>query len=146
MSHCALDPWGAAAAERAFAKALRSRRRSSALRKVRRGCVECARLAIHEACTLARSASAGRGLREIPLDAITGSVEPNRAALFDNEFRPAAIARGRWMSVWQAEQSGAGLPPISVVPIGDGFAIRDGHHRVSVARARGAASIAALVA
>ena len=37
-----------------------------------------------------------------------------------------------------AEQRGAVLPPISVVAVGDAYAIRDGHHRVSVARARGA--------
>ena len=35
--------------------------------------------------------------------------------------------------------------PISVVPVGDGYAIRDGHHRVSVARARGALTIDAQV-
>jgi hypothetical protein len=40
-----------------------------------------------------------------------------------------------------AEQRGAGLPPVSVVPIGDSYALRDGHHRVSVARARGAIAI-----
>jgi hypothetical protein len=33
------------------------------------------------------------------------------------------------------------LPPIAVVPVADGFAVRDGHHRVSVARARGALTI-----
>ena len=38
------------------------------------------------------------------------------------------------------------LPPISVVPVGDRFAVRDGHHRVSVARARGAFAIDAIVA
>jgi hypothetical protein len=38
-------------------------------------------------------------VREIPLDAITGSVEPNRAALFDREFRPSPPARGRWLRV-----------------------------------------------
>jgi hypothetical protein len=37
------------------------------------------------------------------------------------------------------------LPPISVVPFGDGYAVRDGHHRVSVARARGALTIDAVV-
>lgn len=37
------------------------------------------------------------------------------------------------------------LPPISVVPAGDGYAVRDGHHRVSVALARGALTIDALV-
>jgi len=32
------------------------------------------------------------------------------------------------------------------VQVGDQYAIRDGHHRVSVARARGAVSIDAIVA
>ena len=36
------------------------------------------------------------------------------------------------------EEQGAGLPPISVAPVGDVYAIRDGHHRVSVAHGRGA--------
>ena len=38
------------------------------------------------------------------------------------------------------------LPPISVAAVGGAYAIRDGHHRVSVARARGALTIAAVVA
>ena len=83
---------------------------------------------------------------EIPLDAIRGSVEPNRAAHFDHEFRPGPLTRSRWLRVWHAEQRGAGLPPISVIAVGDEYAIRDGHHRVSVARARGALSIAAAIA
>ena len=41
---------------------------------------------------------------------------------------------------------GVTLPPISVVPVGDGYAIRDGHHRVSVAKALGALTISAIVA
>ena len=45
-----------------------------------------------------------------------------------------------------AEERGTVLPPISVVQVGEGYAIRDGHHRVSVARARGAATITASVA
>jgi hypothetical protein len=45
-----------------------------------------------------------------------------------------------------AIHQGIALPPISVVPVGEGYAIRDGHHRVSVAKARGALSIAAVVA
>jgi ParB-like chromosome segregation protein Spo0J len=47
----------------------------------------------------------------------------------------------RWQRVWLAEQSGAALPPISVVPIGGEYVLRDGHHRVSVAKARGALTI-----
>jgi hypothetical protein len=37
------------------------------------------------------------------------------------------------------------LPPISVVAVGDAYAVRDGHHRVSVALARGALAIDATV-
>jgi ParB-like chromosome segregation protein Spo0J len=44
-----------------------------------------------------------------------------------------------------AEQRGTLLPPIAVVRVGDAYAIRDGHHRVSVARARGAVTIDAIV-
>ena len=83
-------------------------------------------------------AQRGRRIREIPLEAICGTLEPSRATLFDRCFRPAASARRRWERLWVAEQRGAVLPPISVVAVGELYAIRDGHHRVSVARARGA--------
>ena len=45
-----------------------------------------------------------------------------------------------------AEDRGTILPPISVVPVGAGeYALLDGHHRVSVAHARGAVAIDATV-
>jgi hypothetical protein len=44
-----------------------------------------------------------------------------------------------------AEHLGKVLPPISVVPVGDRYALRDGHHRVSVAMARGALTIDARI-
>jgi len=141
MAHGHALGWNAAEAERAFDKALRAGRRASVLVRLRRGCLACARLAIHEVRSPAQF-----GVREIPLTAITGSVEPNRATLFDREFRPSRSARSRWLSVWHAEQRGAGLPPISVVAVDDGYAVRDGHHRVSVARSRGALSIVAAIA
>jgi hypothetical protein len=47
--------------------------------------------------------------------------------------------------VWLAEHQGRPLPPISVLRAGDGYVLRDGHHRVSVARARGALTIDATV-
>jgi hypothetical protein len=84
-------------------------------------------------------------VRDIPLDAIAGSLEPQRAAHFDSEFRPTTPALRRWVSVWLAEHRGTVLPPISVALVGDKYAVRDGHHRVSVARARGALSITAVV-
>jgi hypothetical protein len=84
-------------------------------------------------------------VRVIPLAAIAGTVEPSRAKLFDSAFRPKAGARCRWLRLWLAEHRGAVLPPISVVRVGNAYAVRDGHHRVSVARARGALAIDAAV-
>jgi hypothetical protein len=94
---------------------------------------------------LPRSGAPGRGIREIALEAISGTLEPSRATLFDRCFRPAGGARCRWQRLWLAEHRGAVLPPISVVAVGDAYAVRDGHHRVSVARARGALTIDATV-
>jgi hypothetical protein len=115
-------------------------------RRAPAGCVECARLVVVDGHTVGGSGD-GYGVRDIPLYAIVGSLEPNRAAQFDSEFRPSAPARSRWLGVWLAEQRSTVLPPISVASIGGGaYAVRDGHHRVSVARARGALSISATVA
>jgi hypothetical protein len=129
-------------AERAFARLARERRRASIVSRVRR-CVACTRLRVYDSVVTA--AGVGGGIREIPLEAISGTLEPSRAAQFDGDFRPAPIARARWERVWLAEQTGAPLPPITVTPVEDGFAVRDGHHRVSVARARGALTIDAIV-
>ena len=86
------------------------------------------------------------GVREIPVDAIAGTLEPSRALQFDAAFRPRRnSARRRWENIWIAEERGVTLPPISVVPVGDAYAVRDGHHRVSVARALGQVDIDAEV-
>jgi hypothetical protein len=129
-------------AERAFSRLARERRRASIVSRLRR-CVVCTRLRVYESA--AAAAGIGGGIREIPLDAISGTLEPSRAAQFDSDFRPAPVARTRWQRVWLAEQTGAVLPPIVVTPVEGGFAVRDGHHRVSVARARGALTIDAIV-
>jgi hypothetical protein len=133
-------------AERAFTRAARGRRRAALARRLRRAPADGGRLCVYGEPRLSRARADGRGgVREIPLDAISGTLEPSRAAMFDGGFRPAGRARTRWERVWLAEHRGAVLPPISVVPVDDGYAVRDGHHRVSVARARGAISIDATV-
>ena len=126
-------------AERAFNRAARGRRMAALTRRLRGLDV------IDERCLRRRRRPPGREIVEIPVDAINGTVEPSRAAQFDRDFRPAPIARTRWQRVWLAEQRGATLPPISVVAVGGSYALRDGHHRVSVARARGALTIDAQV-
>jgi hypothetical protein len=130
MHHASWIGWEATQAGRAFDRAVRARRWARS-----RG-----DLAVHE------FTHAGHGgVREIGLDEIVGTLEPSRAADFDGEFRPIRRARGRWLAVWLAETRGTGLPPISVARVAGGYAVRDGHHRVSVARARGAVTITAIV-
>ncbi len=128
-------------AEKAFARVRRARRRAVVLHTVTRRRRCWGRLPVLG--DLPPTAGAGGAVREIPLERITGTLEPTRAAMFDSDFRPAASARARWQRVWLAEHRGEVLPPISVTAVGDEYAILDGHHRVSVARARGAATIVA---
>ena len=110
--------WAHMEGERAFGQAIRARRRASLARRALRRCADCARLIVHDERTLPRRN--GGLVREIPLDAITGTFEAGRALDFDNEFRPSKRARKRWLRVWVGEHTGAGLPPIDVVQVGDG--------------------------
>jgi hypothetical protein len=137
------DHWIRFEAERAFATASRARRFAALLGRLRRLGRAAHGLPVYDEAVRRRSAP--RGVTEIPLEAIAGTTEPNRAGQFDEQFRPMPLTRSRWQRIWLAVQQGVALPPISVVPIGDGYAIRDGHHRVSVARARGAMTITARV-
>ena len=126
-------------AECAFGRAARGRRLAALTRQLR--CLDV----IDERCLRQRRHPPGREVVEIPVEAIQATLEPSRAAQFDREFRPAPIARPRWQRLWMAAQRGATLPPVEVVPFGDAYALRDGHHRVSVAIARGALTIDARV-
>jgi hypothetical protein len=129
-------------AEYAFRRATRARRRAALLGTLRR--TPAPVLDVLDERDLRRSPGLPDGIREVPLDAITATVEPARAPQFDRRFRPAGTARRRWQRVWLAEERGETLPPVSVVRFGKRYAVRDGHHRVSVARARGAATIDAV--
>jgi hypothetical protein len=131
-------------AEKAFTRARRARTRAAVLHTVTRRGRCSGRLPV--VADAPASHRAGGTVREIPLERITATLEPTRADLFDSDFRPAGGARARWQRVWLAEHRGEVLPPISVTAVGDEYAIVDGHHRVSVARARGAATIVAHLA
>lgn len=93
---------------------------------------------------LRATASSERQLREIPLDAIIGSV--GRYHDFTRSFLPRRDSdEGRWARVLLASNDLSGLPPIEVYQIGDAYFVVDGNHRVSVARQNGASSIQAYV-
>jgi hypothetical protein len=85
------------------------------------------------------------GVQTIAIASIVGTVDRHKAVSFDRWFRPAAWSRGRWTLMYLAAQRGTALPPISVYRFRDRHYLRDGHHRVSVARALGAAEIEAEV-
>jgi hypothetical protein len=85
------------------------------------------------------------GLQLIPLDSIVGTVG-RRTQEFDRAFRPTTDRlRDRWQRVATQRESGTGMPPIDVYRIGELHFVEDGHHRVSVARAKGDTTIEAHV-
>ena len=76
------------------------------------------------------------GLHAVPIDQIVGSV--GRYRDFDRAFLPRQVkTRDRWESVDRAQIEGTELPPIELYKIGETYFVKDGNHRVSVARERG---------
>ena len=85
-----------------------------------------------------------RGLQEIPLNAIVGSV--GRAEDFTRDFLPRRDSDAeRWAAVKAAVIDMKGWPPIQVYQLGDAYFVKDGNHRVSVARRLGNKTITAYV-
>ncbi len=77
--------------------------------------------------------SVRRGLQEIPLDAIIGSV--GRYTDFTRRFHPRHDSdQERWARVEVKVTGQGGLPPIEVYQVGEAYFVIDGNHRVSVAR------------
>ena len=85
-----------------------------------------------------------RGMQEILLDDVVGSV--GRYHDFDRSFLPRqSRIRDRWTNIDKAHLKDIVLPPIEVYKIGTVFFVKDGNHRVSVARERGQVYIEANV-
>jgi len=85
------------------------------------------------------------GIQPIAVDSISGTVEAARARTFDARFRPDLSEADRWRRIWLAQARGAALPPIAVYRVAGRHIVRDGHHRVSVARHAGLETIDAEV-
>lgn len=82
------------------------------------------------------------GLRDVPLNQIVGS--EGRSRDFDQDFRPLrAHNRDRWIGISAARQAGIPLPPVCLIQVGDDYYVRDGHHRISVAKHLGQLEIEA---
>jgi hypothetical protein len=84
------------------------------------------------------------GLQTIQLDKVAGTAGSRRD--FDRRFRPTSNrVRQRWERLDLAQRRGVAIPPIDVYRVGDLHFVKDGHHRVSVARATGHKTIEAYV-
>ena len=84
------------------------------------------------------------GSRTVAIYRIRGS--EGRSGDFDCDFNPLhSRTRDRWISVARARFQGNTLPLVELIQMDDDYYVRDGHHRISVARAFGEAYIDAKV-
>jgi len=69
----------------------------------------------------------------VPVRSIVGSV--GRYNDFDSSFYPLGDhTRERWQSISTAMLKGIALPPVELYKLGDFYFVKDGNHRVSVAK------------
>jgi hypothetical protein len=81
----------------------------------------------------------------VPLARIVGS--EGRVHDFDGAFRPLSDnTRDRWISIAAAHRNRVSLPSVELIQVGDEYFVRDGHHRISVARAMGQVEIESRIA
>jgi len=138
--------FSAADAQNDFSRARRAQLLSDVARRLRREPDDVGLILPFEEVVeaLGRTGQVDRGLQVVPLDAIVGTVD--RAVDFDRGFRPtSAHLRSRWERIATAQRRGEALPPISLYQVGELYFVRDGHHRVSVAKSLGREDIDAYV-
>lgn len=91
-------------------------------------------------------AHAVESVGDVEISLIIGSEAQGRLRDFDLEFNPLSDHnRERWIDILTAQNRGVVLPPVELIRIGDRYFVRDGHHRISVASARGQKSIEAQI-
>ena len=62
----------------------------------------------------------------------------NRSGDFDRSFNPLEThTKSRWLSIAVARLNSQAMPAVELIKVGEVYAVRDGHHRISVARALG---------
>lgn len=76
------------------------------------------------------------GVQMVSIEQICGS--EGRTADFDILFYPRQKhSQERWLSIAASRIMELPLPPVELIQVGANYFVRDGHHRVSVARALG---------
>jgi hypothetical protein len=84
------------------------------------------------------------GLRVVPVAQIIGSV--GRYRDFDRAFLPRQTGtKERWVNIDWAHHTEVPLPPVELYQVGETYFVKDGNHRVSVAREHGEEFIDAFV-
>lgn len=76
------------------------------------------------------------GVCVVSINQIIGSV--GRCGDFDRAFYPRkTTTRDRWMSIARAYYENVALPLVELYKVGEAYFVKDGHHRISVARTLG---------
>lgn len=76
------------------------------------------------------------GMQEVPIGKIVGSV--GRYHDFDRAFLPIQTrTKDRWVNIDKAHYAQVPLPAVELFKIGEIYFVKDGNHRISVARDRG---------
>lgn len=84
------------------------------------------------------------GLQTVAIQQIRGT--ENRGNDFDKQFNPVhSSSKERWVNVAIAALEESALPPVELIKVDDIYFVRDGHHRISVAKAFGQEDIDAIV-
>jgi hypothetical protein len=84
------------------------------------------------------------GTKTVEIAKICGS--EGRSGDFNQDFEPLVEnTRDRWIRIAAARQQGITLPAVELIKVGNRYFVRDGHHRISVARAFGELFVDAIV-
>ena len=84
------------------------------------------------------------GIQNVLIDSIVGS--EGRYHAFTRSFLPLQEdLRERWKNIDQIRESRQDLPPVELYKVSNAYFVKDGHHRISVARVKGAKYIEARV-
>lgn len=76
------------------------------------------------------------GMRAVCIACIRGTL--GKSDVFDASFHPVKeSSRSRWLSIAKEFMRGRELPPVDLVELDGTYYVRDGHHRISVARSLG---------
>ena len=122
-----------------FSRARRKQARRKLARRFERGGADVDLILPFDevVAALGRTGERDLGVQSVELDSVVGTVDREGGG-FDRSFAPTTSrVRVRWERINERMRRGGDLPPISVYRVGEMHFVRDGHHRVSVARALG---------